>query len=127
MESTRRKKILIIEDDAFMTELLAGELETSGIKALVAKTGAEGLIKFETDHPDLVLLDIMLPDQTGFETLRHIRRSKEGPQAKIVILSNVGESRDIEEAKRFGVSDYLIKANFTLPEVVVRIKQVLAR
>lgn len=126
VEQNNKTKVLVIEDDIFMVELLAKELVAAGFETIIAKTGVEGLEKFKTDKPDLILLDILLPDQNGFETLRLIRRLPDGPETKVMVLSNIGEGPDVEEAKRLGVKDYLVKANFTLPEIIAKIQGVLA-
>lgn len=121
----KKPKILLIEDDVFMIELLAKELEAAGMEVLTAKTGIEGIKKYEESKPDLILLDLLLPDQNGFETLRQIRRKPHGPEAKVLIVSNVAEGPDMEEAKKLGVIDYLVKANYTLPEIVKKVEEVL--
>ncbi len=126
-EETKKKKILLVEDDVFMVELLAKDLETAGFEVVVAKNGNEGVKKFEESAPDIVLLDLLLPDQNGFETLRQIRRHPGGPATKVMILSNIAEGPDMEEAKRLGVVEYLIKANFTMQEIVKKIKEALTK
>ncbi len=119
---TKKPKILLIEDDIFMLELLVQELEGAGFEVGVAKTGQEGLEKFEKTAPDLVLLDISLPDERGFETFRKIRRKPGGPETKVIVLSNLSEANDIEEGRRLGAVDYLTKANFSLPEIIEKIR-----
>ena len=127
MDTEKKKKILVVEDDIFMVELLVGDLQAAGYDTLVAKTGIEGVEQFRTGRPDLVLLDILLPDQNGFETLRQIRRSAGGPETMVMILSNIAEGPDMDEAKRLGVKDYLVKANFTLPEIIDKIREVFKK
>lgn len=126
MAENKKSKVLLIEDDTFMIELLARDLETAGFEVAVAKTGTEGVEKFATAQPDLILLDLLLPDLGGFEALRQIRRHPKGPDTKVMILSNIAEGPDMEEAKRLGVIEYLVKANFTLPEIIEKIKKNLA-
>ncbi len=118
-------KILLIEDDTFMIELLVMELKKAGFDVTVARTGHEGVEEYKKAVPDLILLDLLLPDQNGFEALREIRRMPEGPQTKVVVLSNLSESQHIEEAKRLGTLDYLVKTNHTLPEIAAKVKQAL--
>lgn len=125
MNETPKKKILVIEDDPFMVDLICKELEKTGAESIVAKTGAEGIEKFKETRPDLIVLDIILPDQDGFDVLRAIRRAEEGSKAKVIILSNVAEGSNVEEAKRLGVDDYMIKSNFSLAEVIERVKKYL--
>lgn len=125
-EERKTPKILVVEDDLFMVDLLARELKKSGFEVVVAKTGSEGVKKFREAKPDLILLDIILPDLNGFDALREIRRLPEGPAVKVVILSNLGDDSDKEEGKRLGARDYLVKANFSLPEIVEKVRAVLA-
>ena len=127
MAEETKKKILLIEDDVFMVELLAKDLQAAGFIVDTAKSGSEGVKKYEEGSPDIVLLDIMLPDQNGFDALRQIRRHSKGPSTKVVILSNVAEGQDMEEAKRLGVIEYLVKANYTLQEIVQKIKDALGK
>ena len=124
-EESGKAKILIVEDDAFMVDLLSKELISIGYQVEVAKTGLEGVDKFFNFKPKLVLLDILLPDQNGFDVLRQIRRNPEGREAKVLILSNLDSQPDLEEAKRLGAVDYLVKANFSLTDIVAKIRGVV--
>ena len=125
VEGGSKLKILLIEDDAFMVDLLSKELVSLGYQIEVAKTGLEGVDKFFNFKPKLVLLDILLPDQNGFDVLRQIRRNPEGREAKVLILSNLDSQPDLEEAKRLGAVDYLVKANFSLTDIVAKIRGVV--
>ena len=125
MEETSKKHILLVEDDVFMIDLLAHELAAAGFTVTIAKTGKEGVEKYDKVKPDLIVLDILLPDQDGFETLRQIRRKPEGMLAKVIILSNIAEGSNVEEARRLGVLDYLIKANLSLADIIEKIRSVL--
>lgn len=122
---THKQKILLIEDDIFIIELLAKELTRGGFEVLIAKTGAEGKEKFRQGKPDLIVLDILLPDQNGIETLREIRREPEGPKTKVLVLSNIAEGKYVEDAKRLGAEEYMIKANFSLQEITEKIRALL--
>lgn len=119
------KKILLVEDDTFMAELLAQELTRAGFDISLAKTGKEALQKFKETPPELVLLDILLPDVNGVEVLRSIRNEPAGAGVKVMILSNLSEGQDVEEAKGLGVTDYLVKANTSLPDITVKVKEAL--
>lgn len=127
MEETKKPIILLIEDDIFMLEILCKDLESRGMEVVVAKTGAEGVKEYEEKKPDLILLDLLLPDQGGFETLRQIRRYPDGPKVKVMILSNIAEGEDMEEAKRLGTLEYMVKANFTPTEIISKVEQALAK
>ena len=125
MNEIPQKKILIVEDDPFMVDLLDKELEKTGAKLILAGTGSDGVEKFNAEKPDIVILDLFLPDLDGFGVLRAIRRADGGTRTKVIILSNIAEEANIEEAKRLGVDDYMIKANFSLDEIVERVKKYL--
>ena len=122
MADTGGKKILLIEDDVFMAELLAGELARAGFNIEIGKTGKEGVDNFAKAKPDLVLLDLLLPDMHGFEVLQKIRQDPAGEKTKVIILSNLSEGRDVDEAKRLGATDYLVKVNYSIPEIVEKVR-----
>lgn len=126
-EEKNRFKILVIEDDVFMLDLLSRELTAARFEVLIAKNGKEGIAKFLSAKPDLILLDLILPDESGFDALRRIRQESEGVHAKVIILSNLSEAADIEEAKRLGVLDYMVKANSSLPEIVRKVQEFLKK
>ena len=116
-----------MEDDVFMVELFAKSAAEAGFEVVNTKNGKETIERIQKVNPDLTVLDILLPDMNGFEILRQIRRTPGGPMRKVVVLSNMSEARDIDEAKRLGVLEYLIKANTSLDEVMEKIKVALAR
>ncbi|MEK7560914.1 MAG: response regulator [Patescibacteria group bacterium] len=121
-----KSKILLVEDDIFMVDLLVEELTRSGFEVVVAGNGAEGIKQFEAARPDLVLLDLLLPDVRGFEVLKKIRSYPDGESVKVIVFSNVAEQQDMAEAEGLGVRHYMVKANYALPEVVDKIRSVLA-
>lgn len=119
------KKILIIEDDKFLRELIAQKLIKEGYEVDGAIDGEEGLKKIKKDKPDLILLDLILPGVDGFEVLA---RTKEDPKVStipVIILSNLGQKDDVEKGLKLGAVDYLIKAHFTPGEIIEKIKQAL--
>ena len=126
MESGKKIKILLIEDDVFMIELLSQELVRSGFDMAVARTGTEGVAKFQNEKPDMILLDLILPGEHGFDVLRAIRKMSDGAKVKVIVLSNLSENKDKEDAKRLGVIDYLVKANNELPEIIDHVRKALA-
>jgi len=121
-----KPKILLVEDDIFMVDLLVEELTRSGFDIVVAGNGADGIKRFDESRPDLVLLDLLLPDVRGFEVLKKIRAGTGGRDVKVIVFSNVAEQADMKEAEELGVRHYMVKANYALPEVVDKIRSVLA-
>jgi DNA-binding response OmpR family regulator len=114
------KKILIIEDDVFLNELMAKKLIEEGFDVIKAVNGEEGLEMAQQERPDLILLDLILPGMDGFEILEKIKEEPETSAIPVIILSNLGQREDIEKGFDLGADDYLIKAHFTPDEIVER-------
>lgn len=119
------KKILIIEDDIFLRDLAYQKLKSLDFDVHQAVDGEEGFKKIIELKPDLVLLDIILPGIDGFEVLRKKRENKEISEIPVIVLSNLGQKEEIDQGLKLGAKDYLIKAHFTLDEVLVKIRQIL--
>ena len=119
-------RILIVEDDDFLRSLAVSKLEKEGFVMETAGTGDEGLKKVMALPPDLLILDLMLPNVSGFEILEKIRSTDQTKPLKVVVFSNLGEESDIKRCLDLGVSDYLIKANFTLDELAEKVKAIVA-
>lgn len=119
------KKILIIEDDKFLRELIARKLEKEGYEALEAVDGEDGFKKIKTDKPDLILLDLILPGVDGFEVLSKTKEDITLAQIPVIILSNLGQKEDVDRGLKLGAIDYLIKAHFTPGEIIEKIANAL--
>ena len=120
------KKILIVEDDDFLTRMLSKTIEAEGYEAVMAGTGEEGWRKASTENGiQLILLDVMLPDLDGFEVLKRIRRYEPTKNTPVIIVSNLGQPEDQERGKALGANDYIIKSNVSLDEVVSHVKKFL--
>ncbi len=121
-----RKKILIVEDDQFLSKMLGKMLEAHGYEAVFAINGKEGLMKASKGEVDLILLDIMLPDIDGFDLLETIKRDDKIKKIPVIIISNLGQSDDIQQGKKMGAIDYLVKSDLSLEEVVNKVRKYLA-
>jgi len=119
------KKILIIEDDKFLRELIAQKLIKEGYDIVEAVDGEKGIKSVKEEKPDLILLDLILPGIDGFEVLAKIKENLVLSQIPVIILSNLGQKDDIERGLKIGAVDYLIKAHFTPGEIVEKVKTVL--
>ena len=119
------KKILIIEDDKFLRELIGQKLIKEGYDILEAVDGEKGIKTIKEEKPDLILLDLILPGMDGFEVLIKIKEDAGMAQIPVIILSNLGQKDDIEKGLKMGAVDYLIKAHFTPGEIIDKIKVVL--
>lgn len=121
-----KKKILIIEDDNFLARMLSKTIEAEGYEVMLAGTGEEGWRKVSTETDiALVLLDVMLPDLDGFEILARLRRHELTKTIPVIIVSNLGQPEDQARGRSLGASDYIIKSNVGLDEVMARVKKIL--
>ncbi len=124
-DTTGKKTILIVEDDEFLRSLTAKRLEKENYHIEVAVDGENAISVIDTIKPSLILLDLLLPGKDGFEVLKKIRGTEATKAIPVIIFSNLGQKEDIEKAKALGVDDFLIKANFTLDDVVGKIKKLI--
>ena len=123
--SNGMKKILLIEDDFFLIDLYATKLKESGFKVDVVKNGASAVKRIKEVKPDLILLDIILPEIDGWDILKSIHNDKKLKNIKVLILSNLGQKDEVEKGMRMGAVKYLIKAYYTPGEVVKEIKKLI--
>lgn len=119
------KKILVIEDDRFLSRIYSTKLAREGYEVILATEGNEAMGKLKNCRPDLILLDLVLPGRSGFEILAEIKGVKELVEIPVIILSNLGQQEDLDRGKKLGAADYLVKVNFGINEVVTKIKQYL--
>lgn len=117
------KRVLVVEDDANISQLLRLYLEKDGFQVESAADGGAGLVAFQKDPPDLVLLDIMLPVMDGWEVCREIRARHKTP---IIMLTAKGELYDRVSGLEMGADDYIVKP-FEMKEVLARVHAVLRR
>ncbi len=120
-------KILIIEDDKFLRDLISQKLKKEGFNALEAIDGEEGLKIARERTPDIILLDLILPGLDGFEILRVLKSDKNTSQIPVIVLSNLGQKEDMDKALSGGAEDFMVKAHFTPGEIVTKIKSVLKK
>lgn len=115
-------KILLAEDDALLSSILVTTLKHAGFDVHASADGFEAELEIKTWHPDLVLLDLMMPNEDGFGVLRNIRSDTETFKTHVIVLSNLSEAKTIDEVKKFGVNEYFIKANTTPSDLVKKLK-----
>ena len=116
------KKILIVEDETSLRKALVGKLSREGFSALEAVNGKEGLAIALKEHPDLILLDIIMPVMDGITMLEKLRTNQWGQEVPVVILTNLSDSKTLADALRYGSHDYLVKTNWQISEVVKLVK-----
>src|SRR3989344_2938155 len=117
------KKVLVVEDEQLIADLLQKKLIKEGYYAFAAGDGEMALQQIREDHPGVVLLDIVLPLLNGFEVLAQMRREEELRKIPVIIISNSGQPAEIEKAREAGVRDWLIKTEFDPQEVVEKVRR----
>ncbi|MEA3293157.1 MAG: response regulator [Patescibacteria group bacterium] len=117
------KKILIIEDEDLLLNILEKKLSNKGYKVSVAVDGEEGLEKIRKVLPDLILLDILMPKKDGFEVLDEMRRDETIKDIPVIIISNSGQYVEIERIKKMGVKDWLVKTDFNPENVINKVEK----
>lgn len=123
----QKYKILVAEDDKFLLKAFKDKLEREGFIVIVAVDGAETIKTLEKEKPDILLLDLVMPVKDGFEVLQEMRLDSKLKKIPTIILSNLGQDSDIKRGIELGAVDYLIKADFTIGDVVKKIKEHLAK
>ncbi|MBI2416158.1 MAG: response regulator [Candidatus Kerfeldbacteria bacterium] len=118
--------VIVVEDEAFLSKILSERLVDEGFQRVdVAGNGEEALQKIRSNPPDIVLLDMILPKLNGFEVLQTLKADAKLKTIPVLILSNLGQDQDIEQAKRYGASDYIVKSNFSIQKVINKIYSIL--
>ncbi len=125
--SGQKTKILIVEDDKFLRDLIVQKLKREGFLTEEAVDGEEGLRLTMEKHPDLVLLDLILPGLDGFEILRRLKADNTTSQIPVIVLSNLGQKEDMDRAIATGAEEFMVKAHFTPGEIIAKIKTILKK
>jgi DNA-binding response OmpR family regulator len=120
------QKVFIIEDDDFLRSLVVTKLQKENFTVGTSADGADIISKLDDAQPQLLILDLMLPQVSGFDILKEIREHDTWKNLHVIIFSNLGDEEDIQKGTELGADDYLVKANFTLDELVDKIKGILA-
>jgi DNA-binding response OmpR family regulator len=118
-------KIAIIEDDSVINQMYRMKFESDGFDVRVADDGEQGVALVRDFAPDIVLLDMQMPNKTGTEALTEIRGEKWGKDIPVLILTNLGEEEAPSELKSLNVASYIVKADLTPKQVVAQVKKTL--
>jgi putative two-component system response regulator len=114
-----KPKVLIVDDDKFLLNMYSIKFTKNNFEVNSATSGEEAFTKIKEGYvPDIILLDIVMPGMDGFEILASLKKTNIAPNAMIIMLTNQGQLSDIDKAKSFGISGYIIKAT-TIPSEVV--------
>lgn len=118
-------KIAIIEDDSAIHQMYRMKFESEGFDVQLASDGRAGVELVKNFKPDLILLDLQMPEVDGLAALQEIRGHDWGRDIPVIILTNLGEEESPKELRQYTVSGYIVKAELTPRQVVARVKEVL--
>lgn len=124
-DATAPKKIVIVEDDASLAEIYKTRLELIGYTCFIAYNGITALYFIQKEQPDLVLLDLMIPDIAGDEVLEKMRASDWGRAIKVLIISNLNESDAPQSLRQLGIEGYVVKANMINDQIDQLVNNIL--
>ena len=118
-------KVAIIEDDIAIIQMYRMKFESEGFDVVTAENGINGLKLIQKESPDIVLLDLMMPEMRGDEMLIELRQKEWGKDLKVIVLTNMGETEALDSMKEANVLDYIVKADMTPKQVTEKIKAAL--
>lgn len=116
-----KSKVLLVEDDKMLADMYVTKFSKEGMEIMKADDGVKGLAMAKEHKPDLILLDIIMPKLDGFAVLKEIKSDPNIADTHILLLTNLGQSEDVEKGKQLGADDYFIKANHTPAEIVEKV------
>jgi CheY-like chemotaxis protein len=119
------KKILIVEDEAMLADVMRDELVNAGFDVSVARDGQEGLAMAQSVHPDLMMVDVLMPKMDGISMLKNLRANPEFAKIPASVLTNLNDSQTIQDALESGAYDFLVKSNWNPKDLVKYVKEKL--
>lgn len=119
---TRKRKILLVEDDTALASVYRSRLELEGFDVCEANNGEDALSLAVSKHPDLILLDVMMPKISSFDVLDILRNTPETTNIRVIMLTALSQPKDKERAEQLGVDDYLVKSQVVIGDVVERVR-----
>ncbi|MCK9344742.1 MAG: response regulator [Candidatus Pacebacteria bacterium] len=119
------KKLLIVEDDEHVAKVYDVKFSKEGYQTVFATNGEDAIAKITTEKPDLIILDLMMPLKDGFGVLEEIKKNPDLARIPVIVLSNLGQPSDQERALALGANEYLVKVNYSMQEVVDKVKSYL--
>src|SRR3989338_6667869 len=125
MDTAPKKKIVVAEDDQFLSNAYRVKLTKEGFEVKMVGDGQELMNLLKTYRPDIIILDLLMPVKDGFEAIKEIKASPALKNIPVIIASNLGQKNDIDQGRPLGASDYIIKSDLSLEDLVAKIKSLL--
>jgi DNA-binding response OmpR family regulator len=123
----KKQSLLIVEDEQSLLQALATKFEHEGFEVFTAGNGADGLDTALAKHPDIILLDIIMPVMDGMTMLKHLREDDWGKTARVIILTNLSDPKNVMEALNSDTHDFLVKSDWELQDIVGKVRERLTR
>lgn len=123
MDNQNKKKVLVAEDDKFLSSAYKAKLTKAGFEVTMASDGDEALKALKSYKPDVILLDLIMPNKDGFVVLEEVEQNEELKKIPVIIASNLGQKEDIDKGMALGAKDFVIKSNMSLDDLVSKINQ----
>ena len=120
-----KKVLLIVDDEEIVYKALSVQFTENEVEIITVKNGEDGLKTALENHPDLILLDIVMPKMDGITVLNKLREDNWGKNAKVIVLSNISDTDKVKEAQEHGSDEYLIKADWNVIDVAKKIRNIL--
>lgn len=117
------KKVLLVEDDPLILKMYQAKFQNEGYSVTIAEDGVHALKMVTESTPDIILLDIMMPQMSGIDFLKKIRATEDGKNIPVLVLTNLSEKEEEQEASALGVKEYLLKASLTPAEIAEKVKK----
>jgi DNA-binding response OmpR family regulator len=121
------KKILIVEDELPLMKALTEKFQQAQFTVFQATDGQSGLAAALKENPEMILLDILMPNMDGLEMLEKLRKDKNGKSIPVILLTNLGDMEYISQSVKLGISGYLVKSDWKLEEIVQKVKEKLSK
>lgn len=120
-------KVLVVEDDSFLVSAYRTKLESQGFEIHAALDGKEALLELQKWTPDVVVLDLLLPNMDGFEFLTKMKADKRWTKIPVLVASNLNQDEDVKRAIGLGAAAYVVKSNMSLDDLIEKIKSLVPR
>lgn len=120
-------RILIVEDEGPLSDVLKERFQNEGFEVFTSKDGADGLLVALDKKPAVILLDIMMPKVSGLDMLKQLRTYDEGKKMKVIVMTNLSDSKEVHEALASGATDFLVKSDWAIADLVDSVRNQLPK
>jgi len=120
-------KVLLVEDDVALRDIYSARFTAENYDVVTASDGEMALTQAVKEKPDLIILDVMMPKISGFDVLDILRATPETKDTKVIMMTALSQTSDVDKGKSLGADEYLVKSEVTLTDVIDKAKEVLAR